>query len=213
MIAILDYRAGNQTSVRRAFDHLNIPCCITADACVLQQADGVVFPGVGAAGQAMKRLRDSGLDRVLADLIQRGSPLLGVCLGCQILLETSAENNTATLGVLPGRCEKFPEEGVDERDRPIRIPHMGWNNVCQTRPSPLFDGIPDGSEFYFVHSYYVCPDPDLVLATSCHGLAFCAAYGRDGLWAVQFHPEKSGHAGLALLRNFALYCQRKRGHA
>lgn len=208
MIAIVEYGAGNQTSVRRAFDHLGIPCRITADSGELAAADGIVFPGVGAAGQAMRLLRERGLDREIARLAGMGRPLLGICLGCQILLEASAENDTAGLGLVPGSCERLPGEGKDEGGRPLRIPHMGWNNVRLLRPSPLFAGIDDETEFYFVHGYYAKPAPELVLATARYGLEFCAAYGRDGLWAVQFHPEKSGPAGLRLLDNFARCCGR-----
>ena len=213
MLAILDYKAGNQTSVRRAFDHLGIECRITAEPEVLLAAQGVIFPGVGAAGQAMRQLAATGMDAVLRRLVRENRPLLGVCLGCQILVEASEENNTKTLGVFPGVCKRLPSELEDEDGQPIRIPHMGWNSLDFRRDCPLFAGIKDHSEFYFVHSYYVHTDPDLVLAVARHGLEFCAAYGRDGLWAVQFHPEKSGRVGLQLLRNFADYCALRSGHA
>lgn len=213
MLAILDYKAGNQTSVRRAFDHLGIECQITAEPDALLAAQGVIFPGVGAAGQAMRQLRATGMDNVLRNLVQKNRPVLGVCLGCQILVELSEENNTQTLGLFPGVCKKLPPELEDEKGQPIRIPHMGWNNLSFKQSCPLFEGIEDNSEFYFVHSYYVHTDPDLILAVSRHGLEFCAAYGRNGLWAVQFHPEKSGRAGLRLLRNFADYCASRSVHA
>ena len=213
MLAILDYKAGNQTSVRRAFDHLGIECRITAEPEVLLAAQGVIFPGVGAAGQAMRQLAATGMDAVLRRLVRENRPLLGVCLGCQILVEASEENNTKTLGVFPGVCKRLPSELEDEDGQPIRIPHMGWNSLDFRQDCPLFAGIKDHSEFYFVHSYYVHTDPGLVLAVARHGLEFCAAYGRDGLWAVQFHPEKSGRVGLQLLRNFADYCALRSGHA
>lgn len=213
MLAILDYKAGNQTSVRRAFDHLGIECRITADPNVLLAADGVIFPGVGAAGQAMRQLKETGMDNVLRHLVRENRPVLGVCLGCQILVESSEENDTKTLGLFPGVCKRLPPELKDEDGQPIRIPHMGWNNLHFKQSCPLFDGIADNSEFYFVHSYYVHTDPRLVLAVANHGLEFCAAYGRDGLWAVQFHPEKSGRSGLRLLRNFADYCALRSSHA
>ena len=206
MLAILDYEAGNQTSVLRGLSSLGIPAKITASPEELQAAPGVIFPGVGAAGQAMELLTRTGLDRTLKELVRQGKPLLGVCLGCQILLESSEEGETATLGLAAGSCLRFDPALMDEEGEPIRIPHMGWNGYSLKRPSPLFEGIAPDAEFYFVHSYYTKPDPDLIIATTRHGLEFCSAFGRDGFWAVQFHPEKSGTPGLRLLRNFYTYC-------
>ena len=206
MLAILDYEAGNQTSVLRALEGQGIAAAITADRAVLAAADGVIFPGVGAAAQAMGLLGRTGLDGVLKDLIAEGKPILGVCLGCQILLEHSEESDTRTLGLLAGRCLRFDPALKDEDGEPIIIPHMGWNGLSIKRPSPLLAGIALDAEFYFVHGYYVAPEPDLVIATTRHGLEFCSVYGRDGLWAVQFHPEKSGRSGLRLLKNFADWC-------
>ena len=208
MLAILDYEAGNQTSVLRALASQKIPAKITADAGELFAASGVIFPGVGAAGQAMELLTRTGLDKVLTELVCRGKPLLGVCLGCQILLERSEEADTKTLGLVKGRCARFDPALKDEAGDPICIPHMGWNGYCLKRPSLLFAGIPEDAEFYFVHGYYTDPDPELVIATTRHGLEFCSALGRDGFWAVQFHPEKSGLPGLRLLKNFYDHCRR-----
>lgn len=214
MLAILDYEAGNQTSVRRALDSLGIPCRITADREAIASAAGVVFPGVGAAPQAMENLARTGMDATLRELAERGAPLLGICLGCQILLEQSEEGDTPTLGLFPGRCLRFDKELRDEDGEPIIIPHMGWNALRHKRLSPIFKDVPEQAEFYFVHSYYVRTDPELVIATSFHGREFCAAYGRDGFWAVQFHPEKSGRPGLQVLRNFYDYClERGKGRA
>ncbi|MDR2054790.1 MAG: imidazole glycerol phosphate synthase subunit HisH [Desulfovibrio sp.] len=212
MLAILDYGAGNQTSVRRALEHLGIPCAVTADTAVAESAGGIVFPGVGAAGQAMTILRQSGLDGILRRAAGRGQPLLGVCLGCQILLEESEENNTKTLGVMPGICRRFEDNLIQEDGSPAPVPHMGWNSLRVRTASPLLAGIDASAEFYFVHSYYVDIAPDLVIATTMYGREFCSVYGREGLWAVQFHPEKSGRPGLALLRNFYDYC-REAAHA
>lgn len=207
MLAILDYKAGNQTSVRRALDNLGIECVITADAETLGNADGVIFPGVGAAGQAMNELTRTGLDHVLKRLVAAGKPLLGICVGCQILLDHSEENDTTTLGIIPGECRKFTGDATEEDGTPIRIPHMGWNSVTPNSPDePLFRGIESGTEFYYVHSYYPAPHDEYVLATTTYGHAFCAMHGREGLWAVQFHPEKSGRPGLRLLKNFHDYC-------
>ncbi|MCH5277321.1 MAG: imidazole glycerol phosphate synthase subunit HisH [Desulfovibrionaceae bacterium] len=209
MLAILDYKAGNQTSVLRALQSLGIPAGITAEPAALAAADGIIFPGVGAAGQAMRQLRDTGLDAALRALVADGKPLLGVCLGCQILLERSEENKTATLGILPGLCRRFQPEWRDG-ERPIRIPHMGWNSLIVRRASPLLEGIPPDAQFYFVHSYYPEPRPDLVIAESSYGTTFASVYGRPGLWAAQFHPEKSGAPGLRLLANFDAWCREAR---
>lgn len=207
MLAILDYKAGNQTSVRRALDHLGIACRITADPAIIADAKGLIFPGVGAAGQAMRELTTTGLDKLLAEQVASGKPLLGICVGCQILLDYSAENDTKALGIIPGECAMFSPSVLDEEGLPIRIPHMGWNRVALQAPCPLFDGIEPEAEFYFVHSYYPVPKPEYVLGVTTYGLPFCSMHGRTGLWAVQFHPEKSGRPGLTLLRNFAAYCQ------
>ena len=206
MLAILDYQAGNQTSVLRALRSLDIPAEITADPSELLAAEGVVFPGVGAAGQAMNQLVSTGMDKVLRDIVAMQKPLLGICLGCQILLERSEENDTTCLGIVPGVCRRFLPEWQDG-DEPIRSPHMGWNTLSVKQPSELLEGIDPGSRFYFVHSYYTVPAPELVIATSCYGQEFTAVYGRPGLWAVQFHPEKSGRPGLRLLTNFYRYCR------
>ncbi len=209
MLAILDYEAGNQTSVRRALEHLTIPCTITADESILRAAQGIIFPGVGAAGQAMQHLQKTHMDKVLAALIQEGKPLLGICLGCQILLEYSEENATTTLGLVKGQCVRFPEGLHEEDGTPVRIPHMGWNGLCRKQDSVLLENVPQDAEFYFVHSYYVRPATDMIIAQSHYGMDFCSVYGRDGLWAVQFHVEKSGAPGLQILRNFYAYCQNR----
>lgn len=210
MLAILDYKAGNQTSVRRALDHLGIPCVITADPTVIAGADGVIFPGVGAAGQAMNELAATGLDAVLRRQVQAGAPLLGVCVGCQIMLDYSQENDTRTLGLVPGECRLFNASWTEENGVPIRVPHMGWNRIVQKRPCALLKGIEPEAEFYFVHSYYPAPPEHYVIATCTYGVEFCAVHGGPGLWAVQFHPEKSGRPGLAVLRNFHAYCKEAR---
>lgn len=206
MLAILDYKAGNQTSVRRAFDFLGIPCSITADPETLRQASGVIFPGVGAAGQAMHQLTSTGLDHVLRDVVESGKPLLGICVGCQILLDYSEENDTKTLGIVPGACAMFNRGLTEEDGQPIRVPHMGWNKVSLQTPCELFEDVDADSEFYFVHSYYPVPKPEFVIGTTFYGMDFCSVHGRSGLWAMQFHPEKSGRPGLKLLSNFAKFC-------
>lgn len=207
MLAILDYEAGNQTSVRRALDFLDIPCAITAEPDALLQADGVIFPGVGAAGQAMTELGDKGLDAVLREVVRTGKPLLGICVGCQILLDYSQENDTKTLSILPGECRRFDPTWKDEDGRNLIIPHMGWNCLRRKQDCVLLHNVPDEAEFYFVHSYFPVPSPELVLATTFYGQEFASLFGRPGLWATQFHPEKSGRPGLTLLANFHAYCK------
>ncbi|WP_291321824.1 imidazole glycerol phosphate synthase subunit HisH [Desulfonatronospira sp.] len=206
MIAVLNYRAGNLTSVKRALDHENIPSAITDDAESLAQARGIIFPGVGAAGSAMHNLRNSGLDKILKELLARGKPMLGICLGCQIILDKSMENHASTLSILPGSCERFQDELQDEHGDPINIPHMGWNNVNLVKQCELFQDVPREAEFYFVHSYFPVPHKDLVIGDTHYGREFCSVFGRPGLWAMQFHPEKSGRPGLKILNNFYKYC-------
>ncbi len=205
MLAILDYEAGNQTSVYRALRAQNIECVITQNQDELMQAKGIIFPGVGSAAQAMDYLTSHKLDLVLKKLIEEKKPLLGLCLGAQILLDFSEEHNTKTLGIVKGNCRLFSSE-LKENGREINIPHMGWNALNLKKESPLFTGIKTGDEFYFVHSYYNEVEDDLILATTTYGKEFTSIYGKDGLWAVQCHPEKSGKVGLKLLNNFAEYC-------
>jgi len=212
MLAILEYEAGNQTSVHRALGALGIPSIITADAALIREAKGLIFPGVGAAGQAMRHLRETGMDSVLREAVAARKPLLGICLGCQILLDSSDENNTRMLGLVAGRCRRFDPALREEDGQPIRIPHMGWNSLRHKSSSPLLHGLHPDAQFYFVHSYYVECRPELSIATTVYGREFCAVYGRDGLWGCQFHPEKSGVPGLRILQNFYLYCA-ERTHA
>jgi glutamine amidotransferase len=207
MLAILKYKAGNQTSVRRALDHLGIDCAITNDPETIENSSGIIFPGVGAAGQAMDELQAEGLDEVLKAQIWAEKPLLGICVGCQILLDYSQENDTTALGIVPGECRMFSPSWTDEGGRPIRVPHMGWNQVRLLQDNALFKGVDKDAEFYFVHSYYPAPAEEFVLGVTTYGREFCSIHGRNGLWAVQFHPEKSGRPGLQLLKNFDTFCK------
>lgn len=199
MITLVDYKAGNLTSVRRALTHLGIPCQITADPDVVRRAEKIIFPGVGAAGAAMNVLRERGLDAALKESFAAGTPILGICLGCQIILEHSEEDDTECLGLLAGKTSRF-----SVTDPLLKIPHMGWNAVTVTQPHPLLAHLRPGDEFYFVHSYYPQPaDPAQIYATSDYGGEFPVAIGRDNLFAVQFHAEKSGGGGLRVLENFS----------
>ncbi len=203
MIAILDYRAGNLTSVERALRFLGYSCEVTASADRIRGAERIIFPGVGAAGKSMHDLRELGLAELLHERLEAGVPVLGICVGLQVLLDYSEENNTQCLGILPGSVRLFPEGLRDEKGHLLKIPHMGWNEVTFTREHPVFRNVAPGSEFYFVHSYYPDPDdPACVAGQSRYGITFCSAVARGNLVAVQFHPEKSGPPGLQILRDF-----------
>jgi glutamine amidotransferase len=202
MIAIIDYRAGNLTSVARALHYLNQPYCITDDPAILQQASHVIFPGVGAAGEAMAYLRHTGLDHQISSLVAAGKPLLGICLGTQVIFQYSEENQTDCLGIVPGSVQLFPRN-MQQDGLPLKIPHMGWNEVTFTKHHPVFKDIDKGAAFYFVHSYYPAPeDPAWILGLTDYGQRFCSIVAHKNLVAVQFHPEKSGNPGLKILENF-----------
>jgi len=199
MITLVDYKAGNLTSVRRALDNQGIKNQVSADPEVVRRAERLIFPGVGHAGAAMKVLMDRGLDSALRDAFKKGTPILGICIGCQIILTHSEEGDTNGLDLMHGRCVRFRLD-----DPGLKIPHMGWNTVKITRTHPVLSHLLPGDEFYFVHSYYPLPeDPTKIYANSDHGGSFPAAIGMDNLFAVQFHTEKSGPVGLRLLHNFA----------
>ena len=204
-VAIIDYGMGNLHSIAKAVEHVAGAqrVTVTAEAAAIRGADRVIFPGVGAIRDCMQELQRLGLDQVIREVAGQ-RPLLGVCLGMQALLETSEENGgTQALGVFAGEVRRFPD-GLRESlsDARLKIPHMGWNRV-QQRPHPLWDGIPRGSRFYFVHSYFAQPaHAEDGAGTTDYGISFASALARDGIFAVQFHPEKSQHAGLRLLANF-----------
>ncbi|NSW85625.1 MAG: imidazole glycerol phosphate synthase subunit HisH [Syntrophobacteraceae bacterium] len=203
MIAILDYRAGNLTSVERALRFLGFSCRITDSHDEIRAADRIIFPGVGAAGKSMADLVDLGLDTLIKERFSAGIPIMGICVGLQVLFDYSEENDTKCLGILPGRVRLFPRNMPSESGVPYKIPHMGWNEVRFDRRHPVFEHIPAGSEFYFVHSYYPDPeDPAHPCGATEYGITFCSAVAWRNLAAVQFHPEKSGPAGLKILENF-----------
>jgi glutamine amidotransferase len=203
MIAILDYNAGNLTSVARAVAHLGVACAVTHDVEMIRRAERIIFPGVGAAGAAMESLRRMGLDRVLVEQVAAGKPVLGICLGCQVILEHSAENDTVCLGLMAGRVHAFPASVAARDGLPLKIPHMGWNRIRPRREHPLFEGIGERDEFYFVHGFFPVPDRvEDVLAVTEYGLEFASVIGHRNLVATQFHLEKSGRPGLRMLQNF-----------
>jgi len=197
VVVVIDYQAGNITSVVRSLKALGAESLVTEGPEALVGAERVVFPGVGAAGEAMATLKARGLDQALGEVAARGVPILGICLGAQIILEHSEENDTVCLGLIPGRTRALI------REPGLKIPHMGWNRVAFRRSHPVFRNLPPTAEYYFVHSYYPDPaDPAMVLGVTEHGMAFPSALGRRNLVATQFHPEKSGRFGLQILANF-----------
>lgn len=197
MIAIIDYRAGNLRSVKRALDSLSIENCITDAAETILNAERVIFPGVGAAGAAMDEIRARGLDQTIKTYVASGRPFMGICLGTQIILDHSAEDDAVCLGLIPGAVVRF--------DLPdLKIPHMGWNNLAPKRSHALLAGVRPEHQFYFVHSYYPQPaNSEDIIATCTYGIEFAAVLGRANVVATQFHPEKSGEPGLRLLKNFS----------
>ncbi|MBA3997009.1 MAG: imidazole glycerol phosphate synthase subunit HisH [Candidatus Accumulibacter sp.] len=204
-IAVVDYGMGNLRSVWQALVHVagGREVVVTADPAVVAAAERVVFPGQGAMPDCMRELDARGLrPAVLA--AARDKPFLGICIGEQMLFEHSAEGDVAGLGVFAGEVRRFPaEKMVDAAGNRLKVPHMGWNEVRQTRPHALWQGIADGARFYFVHSYYVDPvDQACVAGTTDYGIPFTSAVARDNIFAIQCHPEKSAQAGLALLENF-----------
>jgi glutamine amidotransferase len=207
-IAIVDYGMGNFHSVARALQAAapDQDILIARTARDILDADRVVFPGQGAMPDCMRTLDTSGL-RAAVLQAARSKPLLGVCVGEQMMFEGSDEGNTPGLGLFPGRVRRFQGpafEGTAADTPRLKVPHMGWNAVTQTRPHPLWHGIPQDTAFYFVHSYYAVPaDPALVAGTTRYGGTFCCAIAADNIFAVQFHPEKSAAPGLQIYRNFA----------
>ncbi|HIJ21297.1 MAG: imidazole glycerol phosphate synthase subunit HisH [Gammaproteobacteria bacterium] len=206
-IAVIDYGMGNLRSVSKALEHVapDLNVVVTDDVSVIRSAERIVFPGVGAMRDCMLELRNRSLVEIIKE-VALDRPFLGVCLGMQLLLDYSEENEgTEGLSILPGEVKRFPKPLIDpesETQARLKIPHMGWNQVKQS-DHPMWSQIEDQSRFYFVHSYYVVPDSDdEVAATSCYGFEFACALQRDNIFATQFHPEKSQHAGLQLLQNF-----------
>jgi imidazole glycerol-phosphate synthase subunit HisH len=206
MIAIIDYGMGNLRSVEKALHKLGHAAEVTSDPAAIARAERVILPGVGAFGAAMTNLRRAEpgtrpLAEAVRETVAAGKPFFGICLGMQLLLSESEElGRHEGLDLVRGQVRKFDFDG----DPSLKIPHMGWNELHFPRDTPLFRGLEEGVRVYFVHSYYCAPqDPSVAAATCTHGRAFCAALVRDNVYAVQFHPEKSGGAGLRILDNFA----------
>ena len=206
MIAIIDYKAGNLTSVQRALSFLGHDSVITANAAEVSAAERVIFPGVGAAGTAMFDLVRLKLDTALLKAHGSGKPILGICLGTQVVMEQSEENQTRCLGIIKGEVLRFPDNLSESGGGRLKVPHMGWNRVELKREHPVFDGIDPQSEFYFVHSYFPAPrENQNLLGQTTYGIPFASVLASANLVAVQFHPEKSGRPGLRLLSNFCAW--------
>lgn len=203
MIAIINYRAGNLKSVETAIQHLGYDSVVTDKPEEILAADRVIFPGVGAAGEAMRNLNELQLKDALGNFIKTGRPFLGICLGYQVLFEHSKEDGGVDcLGFFPGNVIRFPEAMKDADGKILKIPQMGWNSAEFPVDHPVTRDIPEGSEFYFVHSYHPAPHEEHVCAVTEYGIKFGSGVARDNMIAFQFHPEKSGRPGLKLLDNF-----------
>ena len=198
MVAIIDYDAGNIRSVEKALQFLGEETCITRDRHMIRKADRVILPGVGAFGEAMKKLRSYDLVAAIQEVTDSGTPFLGICLGLQLLFESSEESRGERgLGILPGRIVRFPESPA------CKVPHVGWNSLQFPQPGRLFQGIEEGAYVYFVHSYYLqAQQEEIVKATTQYGVRVHAAVEKGNVFACQFHPEKSSDVGLKILKNF-----------
>ena len=207
-IAVVDYGMGNLRSVSKAIEHVApaMNVVVTADPEIIAAAGRVVFPGQGAAPDCMREIDARGLREAIVDAA-RSKPFLGICMGMQVLFEHSEEGDTPCLGIFTGNVQRFTDAAMhDEQGNRLKVPHMGWNNVHQAMPHPLWAGIEEGARFYFVHSYFVQPaSPELIAGFSHYPFPFTCAVAAKNIFAVQFHPEKSQNAGLALLGNFATW--------
>jgi glutamine amidotransferase len=207
-VAVVDYGMGNLHSVAKAVEHVapGAKVAVTSDPERILTANRVVFPGQGAAPDCMAAINERGLREAILQAAA-SKPFLGICMGLQVLFEHSEEGDTPCLGLFPGNVVRFAEAGMrDPQGNKLKVPHMGWNNVVQTRSHPLWNGIEEGARFYFVHSYFVVPaDPALVAGTASYPDEFACACARGNVFAVQFHPEKSAADGLRLLANFVAW--------
>ena len=199
-VVVIDYESGNLRSVSKALEMAGVQPQVTGDPKALLSADMAVLPGVGAGDAAMRALRQRGLVQPLREYVASGRPFLGICLGMQLLMDTTEEGDSACLGIIPGRTRRLPDR--------LKVPHMGWNEVKLKKKHPLFEGIPDSSHFYFVHSYYAEPEnEELVAGVTEYGMPFCSIVVKDNVVATQFHPEKSSTLGLRMYKNLARQAQ------
>jgi len=204
MIAIIDYGMGNLRSVQKGFEKVGSEAIITADPQVVLQADKIVLPGVGAFRDCMHNLEQAGFVEPILKVIAEGRPFLGICVGMQLLFTDSVEFGLYSgLNVIPGHVLRFPDQMMVAGEK-LKVPQMGWNQISFKRRPPAFAGVENGSNVYFVHSYYVKPDDSSVIATTTdYGIEFCSSVWKDNIVATQFHPEKSQAIGLKILKNFA----------
>ena len=199
MIVIIDYDAGNLRSVQRACEKVGIVSEVSSDPERVLHAEKIIFPGVGSAESAVETLKKRGLDNAIVDFFRAGKPILGICLGLQILLDHTEEGNKKCLGLVSGACERFKFS-----DRSLKIPHIGWNDIQINFDHPVLDKIEDGDQFYFVHSYYakLLHEKEIVSSSEYGNMKFCSVLAKDNLFATQFHLEKSGELGLKILKSF-----------
>lgn len=205
MIGIIDYNAGNITSVERSLKHLGIDFILSKSPADLDKCDKLIFPGVGDAAYAMKQLKETGFDSFIKEKTSANIPLLGICLGSQIIFDFSEEGNTPCLDLIPGKIRHFYSIDSNLQNNELKVPHMGWNNLEFTNGEcPILKDIPQTADFYFVHSYVICPDDKTVIkACADYGIKVPAVIQKGNIFACQFHPEKSGEVGLKILQNFA----------
>ena len=199
MIAIIDYGINNLDSVKNAFDRLEVDSIVTSDFNIISRANALILPGVGTAIEGMRNLKKLRIDKLLTSEVRNGKPLLGICLGMQLLMDWSEEGNVDCLGLIDGTVEKFTNK--------LKVPQIGWNNVkISNFELPITNQIAQNSYFYFVHSYYCIPtDANISLGITSYGLDYCSIFAKNNIVCVQFHPEKSGKVGFQLLRNFINY--------
>ena len=205
MIGIIDYNAGNITSVQRSLTHLGMDFILSKSPADLDKCDKLIFPGVGDATFAMKQLKETGFDSFIKEKTAANLPLLGICLGSQIIFEFSEEGNSSCLGLIPGKIRHFYSIAPTLQNKELKVPHMGWNNLEFTNGEcPILKDIPQRADFYFVHSYVICPeDKSVIKACADYGIKVPAVIQKGNIFACQFHPEKSGAVGLQILKNFA----------
>lgn len=204
MIGIVDYNAGNITSVERALQSLGIDFILSKNPADLKNCDKLIFPGVGDAAYAMEQLKLTGFDNFLKDWVNAGKPLMGICLGSQIIFDWSAEGDTTCLGLIKGKINHFYTIDKSLEEKGFKVPHMGWNNLERKNSNcPILKDVPENADFYFVHSYVICPENESVIAaTADYGIKVPAVIQSGNIFACQFHPEKSGVPGLKILENF-----------
>lgn len=206
MIAIIDYDAGNLTSVARAVTHIGFKCIVTNKKEEMDRAERIIFPGVGAAGSAMKSIKHLGLDEAIKEAFSSGKPVLGICLGTQVIMEYSEENDTKCLGIIGGKVLSFRFDEIRKNGADLKIPHMGWNRIILQKKHFILSDLKEEDEFYFVHGYHPAPDdPAHLIGITEYGIRFASVIGYKNIIATQFHPEKSGRPGLSILKNFCMW--------